>query len=170
MRKKTGKQLDQAVKIRETFTDRPHTSVRRMGWDWPKTMISIGTCEAILYRSDKWQKDGKEIDYKHVAEGPQELLVGDVLFEGAPSDIKAENVRMNDWPDSFAILAKSLGVQSKLRTRDGRYVEMRFPKGSMLGAGKFKDGSVFCFVFNFSGVLALVQGEKLDVLKDGIVG
>lgn len=157
-----GKDLNTATKIRERFMDKEHSSVRRMGWEWPKRMNHVGSCEAIMYTSDKWQKDGKKIDYKHVAEGAQKLYLRSDL-----DDFGGKSKTLPGLPDSFAVLADSLGIQTKI---DGEYFELKFPKGSKLGAGKFKNGAVFCFVFDSTGVLALVDGKKLDVLKDGIVG
>jgi hypothetical protein len=169
-----AKDLQTAVKIRKTFMDREHKSVRRMNWDWPEDMVEVGTCEAILYRSDKWQTNGKEIDYKHVAEGPQRLLVSESLAD--IDDLHGPGVRLKKMPDSFAVLAKSLGIQARLYA-DGLgkrfqkdYVEMRFPKECMLAAGKLRTGDTFCFIYGRSGVFALILGDKLDVLKDGIVG
>ena len=166
--RKTGKDIETAVKIREKFTDRPHESVRRMDWEWPSSMIEVGTCEAIMYSSDKWQKRrGDKKDYKHVAEGPQRLyLKANADLGGAKP--RGKKIELKGMPDSFAILADSLGVQSKLH-ETGEYVQLGFPK-STLAAGKFRNGKVFCFVFDASGVIAMVVGEKLDVLKDGIVG
>lgn len=134
-----------------------------MDWKWPKEMVEVGTCEAIMYTSDKWQEDGKQIDYKHVSEGYQELYLRpdiDIFDSGSTTNVSG-------MPDSFAVLADSLGIQAKV---GDEYYELKFPKGSKLGAGKFKNGEVFCFVFDQTGVLALAIGDKLDVLKDGIVG
>lgn len=169
-----AKDLQKAVKLRETFMDRNHSSVRRMQWSWPDDMIEVGTCEAILYKSDKWQKDGREVDYKHVSEGPQRLLICESMAE--MDDLRGPWVDLEKMPDSFAVLAKSLGIQARLYADDSGtkfqkdYVEMRFPRGSMLGAGRLRNGDTFCFVYGQSGVFALVVGDKLDVLKDGIVG
>jgi hypothetical protein len=139
-------------------------------------MIEVGDCEAILYTSNKWQKDGKMIDYKHVKEGAQKILLRpDVAFTGDAEDMFGPEVNMEgEFPDSFAVLADTISIQAHLYDNDagtkfGEYVDLKFPK-SKLGAGKFDDGGVFCFVYDRSGVLAVVIGEELDVLKDGIVG
>ena len=168
-----GQDLDKAVKLRERFQDREHSSVRRMPWNWPKQMVEVGTCEAILYNSDKWQKDGKRIDYKHVSEGPQRLLLS--LKEADGGVMHGPLVDLKAMPDSFAVLAKSLGVQTRLFANDDGtkfqkdYAQLSF-SGCTLGAGILKNGDTFCFVFDDSGVVALVVGDKLEVLKDGIVG
>ncbi len=139
-------------------------------------MIEVGNCEAILYTSNKWQKDGKMIDYKHVKESDQKLLLRpDVAASGDADEFYGPYVDLDgEFPDSFAVLADSLSVQAHLYsneagTKYSDYVDLKFPK-SKLGAGKFDDGAVFCFVYDRSGVLAVVIGEELDVIKDGIVG
>lgn len=170
------KSLDRSIKIREDFYDKPHQRTKKVSWKWPKEMIEVGDCEAILYTSNKWQKDGKMIDYKHVKEGDQKLLLRpDVAITGDAEDLYGPYVDLQgEFPDSFAVLADSLGIQARLYSDDDGttyegYMDLKFPK-SKLGAGKFDDGSVFCFVYDSSGVLAVVIGEELDVLKDGIVG
>jgi len=170
------KTLRNAIKIREDFHDKPHVKQQRVKWTWPREMIEVGDCEAILYTSDKWQKDGKKIDYKHVKEGEQKLLMRpDVTPTGDEEEIFGPLVDLHgDFLDSFAVLADSLSIQARLYANDegtkyGDYVDMKFPRAK-LGAGRFDDGGTFCFVYNSTGVLAVVIGEELDVLKDGIVG
>lgn len=171
-----AKSLDRSIKIREDFYDTPHKRIEQVKWDWPERLVEAGDCEAILYTSNKWQKDGKEIDYKHVKEGPQKIFLReDINLTGEEQEFFGPLVDMRgEFPDSFAVLAKSLGIQARLYVDNegkkyGHYVDLKFPK-SMLGGGKFEDGTTFCFVYDSSGVLALVIGEKLDILKDGIVG
>jgi len=168
--------IDRSIRIRENFYDKPHRSQKRVSWSWPKEMIEVGDCEAILYTSNKWQEDGKMIDYKHVKEGEQKLLLRpDVNLTGDADELYGPMVDLRgEFPDSFAVLADSLGIQAHLYANDagtkfGDYLDLKFPQ-SKLGAGKFDDGSAFCFVYDRSGVLAVVIGKSLDVLKDGIVG
>lgn len=171
-----AKSIDRSIRIREDFYDKPHRQTQKVSWKWPTKLIEVGDCEAILYTSNKWQRDGKMIDYKHVKEGAQKLLLRpDVAFHGDEEEYFGPYIDMRgEFPDSFAVLAKSLGIQARLYADDegktyGEYVDLKFPR-SMLGAGKFDDGSAFCFVYDSSGVLAVVIGEELDVIKDGIVG
>lgn len=176
LKRNGSKSLGNAIKIREDFYDKPHKKQQQVNWAWPAEMVEVGDCEAILYTSNKWQKDGKMIDYKHVKEGDQKLMLrSDVALTGDADEMFGPVVDMrNEFPDSFAVLAQSISIQARLYSDDsgkkyGDYVDLKF-KGSKLGAGKFDDGSSFCFVYDKSGVLAVVVGEKLDVLKDGIVG
>lgn len=171
-----SKSLGRSIEIREAFYDKPHKNKSRQRWDWPSHLVEVGTCEAVLYSSDKWQSDGKMIDYKHVAEGPQQLLLReDLTFSGDEEEFYGPRVSMRgEWPDSFAVLAKALGIQARLyKDHDGKqrgsYVDLKFPP-SKLGAGTFQGGGNFVFVFDSSGPLAVVVGSKLDILKDGIVG
>lgn len=170
------KSLERSVKIREDFTDRPHRRKQVPGWHWPTKMVEVGDCEAVMYRSDKWQKDGRKIDYKHVKEGPQKVLVTPNMgTKGDFSELYGPYVDLRgELPDSFAVLAECLSIQARLYsnhegTKYSGYADMKFPR-SKLGAGTFDDGTTFLVVYNSQGVLALVVGEKLEVLKDGIVG
>lgn len=171
------KTLDRSIKIREDFHDKPHSRQQKVSWKWPTKLIEVGDCEAILYTSNKWQKNPrKTVDYKHVAEGPQKLLLRpDIQFSGDEKEFFGPTINMRgEFPDSFAILADSMGIQARLYSDDSGkkysgYVDLKFPR-SKLGAGKFDDGGAFCFVYDSSGVLAVVIGKELDILKDGIVG
>jgi hypothetical protein len=168
--------IERSIKIREDFYDKPHRQKKKVAWHWPDQMIEAGDCEAILYTSNKWQKDGRMIDYKHVKESPQKLLLRqDLNFQGDEEDFAGPIIDLKgDFPDSFAVLADCLGVQARLYLDDegkklGPYVDLKFSR-CKLGGGKFEDGSAFCFVYDSSGVLAVVIGRDLDILKDGIVG
>lgn len=176
LQKNGARTLDKSIKIREAFYDKPHSRKQKVSWTWPEEMVEVGDCEAILYTSNKWQKDGKMIDYKHVKEGEQKLLLRpDIAFTGDADEMFGPIVDLvGEFPDSFAVLATTMGIQARLYSNDegtkyGDYVDLKFSK-STLGAGKFDDGATFCFVYDHSGVLAVVIGAKLDVIKDGIVG
>src|SRR5690606_27940567 len=170
------KSIDRSIKIREDFHDKPHSRQQQVRWAWPEERIEVGDCEAIPYTSNKWQKDGKQIDYKHVKEGGQKLLRRPdiALTRDADEMFGPEMDLTRELLDSLAVLEKSISIQPRLYSDDsgkkfGDYVDVKF-SGSTLGAGKFDDGGTFCFVYDSTGVLAVVIGEKLDVLKDGIVG
>jgi hypothetical protein len=168
-----------AVKIREDFMDRPHRRAQKVTWDWPTEFTEIGDCYAVMYTSDKWNP-GKKKDYKHVAEGPQKVLVPvptiSMRGEGARR-LAGPTVTIDDFPDTFAVLADSLGLclhlyendKCKLLPEDEGFCQIDYPR-SKLGAGTFPDGANFVFIYDSRGVHAVVIGEKLDVLKDGIVG
>jgi hypothetical protein len=171
-----SKHLKSAIQIREDFYDKPHREVKQMSWEWPVCMIEVGDCEAVMYKSNKWQKNGQMIDYKHVSEGPQKLMLReDIVFHGEEEEYFGPAIDLRgEFPKGFAVLANTLSIQARLYSDDegekySCYANLTFPK-SKLGAGKFKDGSSFVFVYDRSGVLAVVVGEILDVLKDGIVG
>jgi hypothetical protein len=165
----TSLNLDSAIEIREDFYDAPHTRKKKVSWKWPKKLYPLGSCEAILYTSNKWQKDGSFVDYKHVSEAPQKLFISPrLLIEGDSLRKSSSKPLMpKSFPDGFAVLAKCIAIQAKCGKE---FFELKFPKNSMLGAGKFKNGKTFCFIYNSDGVLALVTGKELEVLKDGIVG
>ena len=166
-----------AIKIREDFHDKPHGDSEQVSWEWPDYLIEVGDCEAIMYRSNKWQKNSrKTIDYKHVKEGEQKLMLReDIAFHGDEEEYFGPEINMRgEFPKSFAVLADTISIQANLYEDDtGKhfscYANLTFPR-SKLGAGKFSDGSTFVFVYDKSGVLAVVVGEVLDVIKDGIVG
>jgi hypothetical protein len=175
----------EAKKIRETFVDRNATKTTRLKFGWPESLKEVGSCEAVMYSSDKWRTDGKLVDYKHVAEGPQKLAVVPGLIkdeDGYPLKTAGSDVKLGgSMPDSIAALAHLLGIQCRLYKRSGG--KLALPKGDeglfqldlkgcMLGAAKHPDTKqTFLVIYSEEdGVLGVITGSKLDVLKDGIVG
>ena len=175
-----------AKALRETFMDRPASRKTKLKWSWPKQMIEAGSCEAVMYTSDKWRDEGDYQDYKHVAEGPQTIYVK----KGFLADHTGKEIVLcgpvvevvTDMPDTIAMLAPILGVQCRLYD-EGDDGEAYLPsgnknlyqvdiKGAKLGAAKHPDtGETFLVVYTENeGVLCMITGTKLDVLKDGIVG
>lgn len=174
-----------AREIRRKFHDKEAEKETPVPWDWPEELQEIGTCEAVMYASSKWQKNPhKIIDYKHVAEGPQRILVrpGFVQDHRGNKALKVVGPRheLNDMPDAFAVLDKILGVQVRLYKGtdedpqmppgDDGYYQIDIP-GAYLGAAKHPEtGETFLIVYTNDGVHCLIVGEQLDVEKDGIVG
>jgi len=181
-----GSSVEVARAMRETFVDRAPSRETIVPWQWPKTMQEIGRWEAVMYTSDKWQKQlGKMEDYKHIIESNQGWILArrDFLREyGAPSrriPVCGPLIDLGEMPSAFAVLADILGVQIRLYDSD----EADFPEdedagfyqvtisGAKLGGGRFPDtGETFLIVYTRGGVDLLLMSEKLDVLKDGIVG
>lgn len=183
--------IDTAERIRETFVDRPAEKHESMPWDWPKRMKEVGSWTAgegaICYTSDKWQKRRDQfVDYKHVAEGPQRLLVipgflreyhrpGTKLSVGGPM-VEVDG----PMPTAFARLAPILGLQAHLYegtdtdyalNGDDGYYQINIANAELGGAIHPGTGKPFLFVFTKSaGVLCMILGSELAVEKDGIVG
>lgn len=180
--------LREARRIRETFTDRPPERVETFNWDWPQSMVQVGTCEAVMYASDKWRQAGDMQDYKHVAEGPQVLLVAPGFLREYESPrtklpVCGPEVELDGpMPDAIAVLAPILGVQTKLYVDDGGG-DYYLPNGdeslyqvdianAWLGGAKHPaTGQTFLIVYTKrGGPCCIVTGEILDIEKDGIVG
>lgn len=182
---------DLSVKLRETFTDRPVEHETSFPFDWPHSMQQIGDSLGVAYASDKWQKRrGDMILYKHLAESRNRIFCvpGCVYHRETPTSrvgCIGPMVAFGDvvMPDSFAELAlfREVNVQLYTGGTDER-PEFHGDDGIMtltvahgrLGGGYMKTGSrdrrPFLFVYTQTEVMFLIVGEKLDILKDGIVG
>jgi hypothetical protein len=171
--------------IRRRFHDKEPSRETPVQWQWPRELQEIGTCEAIMYASNKWQATPtKIIDYKHVAEGPQRILVRPGFVQdhrtGRALSVTGPTHELNDMPDAFAVLDKILGVQ--VRLYEGSDDEPRLPDGddgyyqidiphAYLGAAEHPvTGETFLFVYTEDGVHAMIVGDELAVEKDGITG
>jgi len=177
---------DTARALRETFYDRPVEREQTVPWQWPRRLREIGTCQSVMYSSDKWKKKGDREDYKHVAEGPQWVLArsGFLVHYDSPRSalpVVGPMIDLGPMPDSFAVLADILGVQIQLYERGGEE-GYRLPDGddnlfqvdisrAKLGAARFPDsGDAFLIVYTSAGIDLLIVGKQLDIEKDGIVG
>jgi hypothetical protein len=178
--------LEHARNIRRTFTAaEPKGGQEQVGWEWPREMQHIGQCEAVMYSSDKWKPEGQFEDYKHVAEGKQELLVtpGFVREYNQPSvklGVVGPIVELDDpMPSHFAVLAKVLGVQAQFFVGDDESPRLGGEAamyqidiaGATLGAARHPaTGQKFLVIYTASGLHCIITGSVLDIEKDGIVG
>lgn len=175
-----------AIEIREKFIDAPVSREEVMRWKWPRQMQEVGQWEAgagaIMYASNKWQKNpDRVIDYKHLAEGPQRLLVlpgflRDYHHPRSKLAVTGPMVDLNGpMPDAYAVLAPILGIQARLYGPDEEENDNLYNieiKHATLAAAKHpRTGRTFLFVCTESeGPLCIITGDVLDVEKDGIVG
>lgn len=179
--------LGRAEKIRQTFVDRPVEEVYPIRWEWPRKLQYVGSCLAVMYASDKWQKKRGEMqDYKHVAESPQRLYVRPGWIEPYPQhrtrvgETGGPMVPMGSGlPDAIAELATCLGLHARLlRASEDGWVEPRGDEGvvqidvggCLLGGATTTAGQPFLCVYDQDELFAVVTGEELDIEKDGIVG
>jgi len=184
---RTHRHVHDAKKIRENFRDESAEYAEIVPWTWPHEMQLIGTCESVMYASDKWQKRrGDLIDYKHIAESSQRLYACKGLmreYEPPYNSMKLAGPTIEvdgPMPDTFAVLAEILAIQCRLYEKRGG--ELHVPSGdaglfqidlpkAMLGAAVHPGTKrVFLVVYSGAKVLCMVTGESLGVEKDGIVG
>lgn len=171
-----------ALSIRETFTDREAERSRMLPWNWPKRLLHIGVCEAVMYESDKWKPRRGDMElYKHVAEGPQQLYVREGFikpYDGYDVEVVGESSELEDMPKSIAVLADAVGFQCTLFEQDGDglylperggAVQVDTP-GCTLAGGQHSSGKKFLVIYDRKGVCALITGDILDIEADGITG
>lgn len=184
-----GKHLDAAMDRYETFHAKKPIRVAELDHDLPKKWVAVGDALAVMYRTDKWKKDGSDIDYKHLHDKgddkPYEFRKGVRLYEPAGearrskvhgrrdggSAAKSQNLPVRE-PRALTMLGYCLGLF--VRRYDDEEVYEVNPRGSWLfsspsgdllavySPNQQPDGS--------SGFLAVMAGGNLRVLKDGIDG
>ena len=180
-----GQDLDGAMKKYETFHAKQPLDVVDVAHEPPSRLVCIGDAEAVSYKTDKWYKDGNDIDYKHLhghsETKPYETGKGVMFYENAsladPADIRANGTTRppRAYPKAWTRLGKFLGCD--IHRNDGEHAEVDSrksardcwllcaPDGKMLAIYSPKpqdDGS--------EGFLAVMCGGNLRVLKDGIDG
>lgn len=177
--------FERAKKIRETFADRPMEQKVSIHWSWPQKLYGVGQSEAVQYTSDKWKKRGDYQDYKHVAEGAQQLFVKKNFLREYSSnrllDLPSEEVTLpRRMPTAIAELAPILGFQFQ------PYAEPEGDEDALRLSGKFygvdiarayigaavhpENNSTFLIVYTRQELCAIITGDILGVEKDGIVG
>lgn len=180
-----GQSLDAALDKYETFHAKHPIDVVDVTHEPPSRLVCIGDAHAVSYKTDKWYKDGSDIDYKHIhghsETKPYETGKGVLFYENAaladPKDIRANGTTRppRAYPKAWTRLGKFQGAD--LRRNDGEWQEVDArhsakdcwllcaPDGKMLAIYSPKpqdDGS--------EGFLAIMCGGDLRVLKDGIDG
>lgn len=169
--------FDAAKKLRETFTDRPMKKQIDLGWQWPRSMECVGVCTAIMYTSDKWQKIGDMIDYKHISESSpsresHKLLVAKGFDLGLPRGTESfsDDYELDRMPTAIAVLADILGLQYQLYDEDGVLVDQDYQVNivrAKLGAARHPNGETVLLVYTKSSLCCLITGFEVE--KDGIV-
>lgn len=171
IRRSGGSPYDRAVEVREVFTDREASNENEYSWDWPRSMMDMGICESVMYRSDKWNP-GRFVDYKHLAESEQRVLVVPGFLSpyrgrGLPVMRRATPPAL---PSFMAELADCIGIQVRVTMQDGEEEYIQIDLGGMKLGGLKHRGKAYLCVYDLSGCKILIQGARLDIQKDGITG
>jgi len=183
-----GSDLDGAMKRYQTFHEKAPIRVVDLAHDLPTKWVPVGDALSVMYRTDKWKRDGDDVDYKHLHDSgddkPYEFRKGVRFFEpasevkkskvaGQPRPAKAKDQRLPvASPRAITLLGYCLGAFVR-RYDDEEIYEVNprgcylfsSPTGNLLflySPDEQPDGS--------SGFLAAMAGGKLRVLKDGIDG
>lgn len=167
-----GRSLDAAMARYKTFHAKDPIRVAELSHDLPRKWKPVGDALAVMYRTDKWKKDGVDEDYKHLHDKsddkPYDVGKGVRIYE--PSS-RGGRLPVAE-PQALTLLGYCLGVFVR---KDGdEAIYEANPRGSYLFSSpagdmlaiysphKQSDGS--------SGFLAVLAGGNLRVLKDGIDG
>jgi hypothetical protein len=177
--------IEAAKRIRETFVDRAVEKKVPIHWSWPKKLYCVGQSEAVKYTSDKWKPRGDYQDYKHVAEGPQQLYVKRGFLADYTSrkklDFPSEEILLpSRMPMAIAELAPILGLEfqpyaepeddeSDLRL-SGDYYAIDIARAYIGAAIHPETNQTFLMVYTRAELCAIITGDILGVEKDGIVG
>jgi len=167
-----GTALDKALDRYQTFHAKSPIRVAELAHDLPTRWTCVGDGLSVMYRTDKWKKDGVDEDYKHLHDKqdgqPYEHMKGVRFYEPDPRG-KRLPVAI---PKAVTLLGYCLGAFLR-RDDDGGVYEAN-PRGCYLfsapdghslfiySPGEQSDGS--------DGFMAALVGGNLRVLKDGIDG
>lgn len=119
---------DDAIRMTETFKDRPYEYVENLRHGWPRVMQNVGDSLAIAYSSDKWKQKNaagkRDIElYKHLAESRNRALVRPGLLHHYYEPNKrwpvvGPHVSLADcpMPKEYAVLARFEEIDLQLYT------------------------------------------------------
>jgi len=169
-----GVDLDAAMNRYETFHAKLPIRVAELAHDIPDRWESVGDALAVMYRTDKWKKDGVDEDYKHLhdkSDGqPYDAMKGVRFYE--PSRSGSGRRLPVSKPKALTLLGYCLGFFVR-RDDDGQEYEVN-PRGCYLFCSPSGDA---LYLYSpdeqpdgDSGFLAAAVGGNLRVLKDGIDG
>ena len=189
----SGEDLDKAIKRYHTFHEKDPHWIVELPHDLPTRVVPIGDALATMYVTDKWKRDGDDVEYKHrhgtteekwyaVGEGvivyePESEAKKSVVVDGrgrkepAPLIEKARRLPVHA-PKALVRLGYSLGFF--VRRFGSQTIEECNPRGCDLYCSPSGD---LLAVYSpdkqpdgSSGFLAIMCGGKLRVIADGIDG
>jgi hypothetical protein len=166
-----SKAFSSAKDLREKFTDRPSKKITDLAWNWPRSMDEVGVCTAVMYSSDKWTKERKFTDYKHIHESRAEshkLLLSHDFDLGV--ETFTEPYALDKMPAAVAELANILGLQYRLYDADGKLGDQDFQVNivrAKLGAAVHPSGETILLVYTHRALCCVITGFEVE--KDGIV-
>jgi hypothetical protein len=183
-----GRDLDGAMSRYETFHAKQPIRVAELEHDIPTQWVCTGDGLSVMYKTDKWHKDGDDEEYKHLhghsEKRPYALGKGVRVFEptteaqrsrvgGKPVELDGRSQRLPvAIPKALTLLGYCMGLFVR-RSDDGEVYEVN-PRGSYLFCSPKGD---LLFVYSptkqsdgSSGFLCAMAGGSLRVLKDGIDG
>jgi hypothetical protein len=170
-----GVDLDAAMSRYETFHAKLPIRVAELAHDIPTRWEEVGDALSVMYRTDKWKKDGVDEDYKHLhdkSDGqPYERLKGVRFYEPAQHRRSGRSLPVKT-PKALTLLGYCLGFFVR-KDDDGQEYETN-PRGCYLFCSPSGDA---LYLYSpdeqpdgDSGFLAAAVGGNLRVLKDGIDG
>lgn len=157
-----AKGLDDGIKRWETFNKKPHRKLIKTKLNWPKRWGKLGEAKTTYYRSDKWHKDGKFVNYFH------DHSAGVACYHpmGAQRGLTATRPPISAWPETGVVLGNFLGWDIELP--DGRLLEAEpDSKASLLCSSP--DGHML-FVVEDGCITGILVGKSLKVEAEGIDG
>jgi hypothetical protein len=167
-----GSHLDSAMSRYETFHAKAPIRVAELAHELPDRWDVVGDALAVMYRTDKWKKDGVDEDYKHLHDKgddkPYEALKGVRFYEPSRSGRRLPVSK----PKAITLLGYCLGFFVR-KDDDGQEYETN-PRGCYLFCSPSGD-ALYLYspdeqADGSSGFLAAAVGGNLRVLKDGIDG
>jgi hypothetical protein len=176
-----GKDLDAAMRRYRTFHAKDPIRVAELAHDIPTRWTEEGDGLAVMYRTDKWKKDGTDEDYKHLHDKsenqPYAHLEGVRVYH--PAKGRGGSRLPVAQPRALTLLGYCLGVFVR---KDDEYdpddpdagVYEANPRGTYLFCSPSGDAlylySPRAQSNGDKGFLAALVGGNLRVLKDGIDG
>jgi len=162
-----GQAVEAAMGRYQTFHAKPPIRVAELAHELPTSWTPVGDALGVMYRTDKWKKDGTDEDYKHLHDAsndrPYPVSKGVRFFEPARSG--GQRLRTGA-PKAITLLGYCLGAF--VRKDDDHEVYETNPRNCYLFSSP--DGHALYVYSPAKGFLAAMAGGKLRVLKDGIDG
>jgi hypothetical protein len=171
--------LDAAFERYDVFHDKDPRRAVRLAHDLPTKLVPVGKLKSVMYRTDKWKKDGDDEDYKHV-DDPGVILYepyssygkSKVERDGPPGDRPEPCGPPVAYPKALTLLGYCLGFFVE-RFDDGETYECN-PRGAYLFCSPSGDMlalySPEAQPGGHKGFLCVMAGGRLRVEKDGIDG
>jgi hypothetical protein len=143
--------------------------LKELSVDWPEHVYCCGKAEQILYKSDKWEKDGDFYTYDHVFDTRPDVYCSDksILSEFIKGRAKKVTsllgIKSLDTPVAAPALAKT--VELTISLSDGTGQTISFSSYPLLCCTLDKKTLIICA----KNDVLFIRGGKMHVTERGIV-
>lgn len=140
-------------------------------YTFPTNLVCIGTAEAIVYHSDKKERDGDGFDYEHMFDTTPEVYApaGNPFFAPMGRPVPTQKILRSDPNDKVVLAAFGVVNELEINVGDNEALRMHFRNHEpLLCMTTDKTGLIIFATMQGQQVPLFIRGGKMHVTSHGI--